>query len=322
VYHWHIVTAAMQMTMFWHLPRRHPVRQVFGRQSDYLIAFDQFLLLDFSIAPPTSVTSSRQLLWLLDTFAKGRNFFDDDPDVTLERLGLRKEDFTTGADDWNEYPVVRYLLTLFTATAAYVGTVVDAFYPDDASVANDAALRRWITASGARSGGNVRGLPAMTTRAALKRVLTSLIYRVTAHGSSRLEQVVNPALSFVPNFPPCLQDTTLPPPTTPIVFKADRHAPPGAMSLSGFLPNTGSIGELTTFVFTFVYSAPYKPFIPLAGIDRDLSFVGPHGIADVCNQALVRYRTDLQAFMTLYAADSKVPGPPAQINQWELNIET
>ena len=50
--------------------------------------------------------------------------------------------------------------------------------------------------------------------------------------------------------------------------------------------------------------------------------MGTSGIRDVCNQALIRYRTDIWSFMALYAADSKVPGPPAQLTQWELNIET
>jgi hypothetical protein len=325
VYHWHIVTAAMQMTMFWYLPSRHPVRQVFGRQSDYLIGFDQFLLLDWSIAPPTSVTTSRQFLAMLDVFARGRNFFDDDPDTTLERLGLRQEDFTSGGDGWNEYPVGRYLLTLFAAAGHYVGTVVEAFYPDDASVAADEALQEWIAASRAPGGGNVRGLPAMSSRDALKRVLTSLIYRVTAHGAARLEQAVNPVISFVPNFPPCLQDAGIPTASTPFVFKTDGRSPPGTMGLSGFLPATGTVGELATFAFTFTYSAPYTPFIPLAGIDRDLPFVaksGKSGTNTVCNQALVRFRTDVQSFMSLYAADAKVLGPPAQLNQWPLNIET
>src|SRR5262245_34657756 len=320
VYHWHIVTAAMQMTMFQNLPADHAVRQVFGRQSDYLIAFDQFLLLDWAIAPPTSVTSSRQFLELIDAFAQGRRFFDDDPQATLDRLGLRKQDFSSGGEDWDEYPVVRYLLTLFKATETYVGKVVDAFYHDDASVASDRALRQWIKVSGAVGGGNVRGLPDVTSRADLKRVLTSLIYRVTAHGSSRLNQAANPALTFAANFPPCLQDTTLPPPSTPFVFKTGPASPPGAMSLAQFLPNTGTIGELTAFLFTFVYSPPYIPFIPLDGIREDLSFAGPH--REACNKALIEYRTDLQNFIALYAADSKVPGVPAQINQWELSIET
>jgi hypothetical protein len=209
VYHWHIVTAAMQMTMFQELSRHHPVYQAFGRQSDYLIAFDQFLLLDWSIAPPTSVTSSKQFLQMINAFAEGRSFFDDDPQTTIDCLDLRMEDFTH-TDDWDEYPVVRYLLALFAATATYVDRVVEAFYPDDASVAADGALQQWIAASGAARGGNVRGLPAMTTRTALKRVLTSLIYRVTAHGSSRLNQAANPGLTFAANFPPCLQSTTHP----------------------------------------------------------------------------------------------------------------
>ncbi len=321
VYHWHIVTAAMQMTMFQRLPALHPVTQVFGRQSDYLIGFDQFLLLEWSIAPPTSFASSPEFLMLMDAFARGRQFHDDDPLVTIAALGLREADFSAHAP-WDQYPVVRYLLFLWEATARYVGSVVEAFYPDDAAVAADADLRRWIAVSGEPSGGNVRGLPEMTTRAALCGVLTSLIYRVTAHGSSRLNQAANPALSFAANFPPCLQRTDVPAPATRIVFRADASSPPGTISLADFLPSTGSIGELISFLFTFVYSTPYIPFIPLDGIDQELSFVGPSGIGDICNQALIRYRQDICAFIALYAAGSDVPGAPAQIHQWELNIET
>ena len=94
------------------------------------------------------------------------------------------------------------------------------------------------------------------------------------------------------------------------------------LSLAQVLPNTGTIGELIAFLFTFVYSPPYKPFIPLDGIREDLPFVRPPAVAEICNEALVRYRLDLQNFIVLWAADSKVPGPPAQINQWELSIET
>ena len=322
VYHWHIVTAAMQMTMLQHLPAAHAVRQLFGRQSDYLIGFDQFLLLDWSIAPPTSFTTSKGFLSLLDAFAEGRQFFDDDPEVTLDQFGLRREDFTSGADGWDEYPVVRYVLALFDTTATYVGTVVEAFYGSDAAVASDQALQRWREASAAPGGGNIRGLPPLDSLAALKRVLTSLVFRVTAHGASRMSQGVNPVISFVPNFPPCLQDAHLPSPDTPIVFKADGLAPPGARSLSGFLPNTGSIGQLIAFSFIFIYSPPYKPFIPVGGIKTDLSFTGDPGIVDICNQALIQYRRDLQDFMALYASISNVAGPPAQLHQWPLNIET
>ena len=45
----------------------------------------------------------------------------------------------------------------------------------------------------------------MTSRSALERVLTSLLYRVTIHGVARLTSSSNPALTFVANFPHCLQ---------------------------------------------------------------------------------------------------------------------
>ncbi len=154
VYHWHVVTGAMVLTMLKHLPARHPVRQVFGRQANYLIGFDQFLLLDWSIAPPTSITSSRQFLEMTNAFARGRDFFDDDPGPTLERSGLRKDDFTSaGGAAWDEFPTARYLLTIYDATADYVGKVVDAYYPDDRHVAerqSAAALDQGVGVAGRR----------------------------------------------------------------------------------------------------------------------------------------------------------------------------
>ena len=44
-------------------------------------------------------------------FEADAQLFDDDPQATLDRLRLRKEDFSSGGDNWNEYPVVRYLLS-------------------------------------------------------------------------------------------------------------------------------------------------------------------------------------------------------------------
>jgi len=309
VWHWHIPTATMQMTMFQTLGARHIVRQLFGRQSRYLIAFDQFLLLAWQIAPPTSLDTSAQFLRMMDAFAAGRPFFADDPKTALETLGLRQEDFTQ-AEPWDQYPVVRNLLALWDAAERYVGAVIDANYASDRDVADDAKLRAWIAASGDPAQGNIQGLPAMDTKAALKRVLTSLIFRVTAHGSSRLNQAANPALTFIANFPPCLQNPQIPRPDEAI---------DGARLLA-YLPNTGTMGSLTNFLFTFIYSTPYEPFIPLAGIEADLSFRGPTALA--CNTALIQFRRDLEKFIDLWAQELKVQGVPAQVHQWELNIET
>ena len=309
VYHWHIVTAAMVMTMFQTLPSRHIVRQLLGRQADYLIGFDQFLLLEWGISPPTSVGTSKQFLQLLDEFAMGRKFFDDDPKTTLTRLGLRKEDFTRQAD-WDQYPVVRYELALWEATERYVGAVIEANYASDEGVKADAALQAWIAASGDPEQGNVAGLPLMETKAALKEVMTSLIFRITVHGASRLNQAANPYFTFVANFPPCLQRTDIPPPDTVL----------GEKALLAYLPNTGTIGSMVGFLITFAFSPPYLPFIPLDGIDAELSFTG--GSAHACNDALIQYRHDLERFIALWAKDVGVEPPPAQIHQWPLNIET
>ncbi len=310
VYQLHIVTAAMQMTMFQTLGRHHIVRQLLGRQSKYLIAFDQFLLLVWSIAPPTSIDGRRRFLELIDAFATKRTFFADDPKTTLEAYGLRKEDFSVHAD-WDRYQVVGNLLQIWDACEKYVGAVIDAGYRDDDEVRRAAHLQAWIKASGDPARGNVQGLPAMDGKAALKRVLTSLIYRVTSHGTSRLNQAANPMLTFAANFPPCLQIAEIPPRTADIDGK----------QILPYLPKTGTLGELTNFLYTFIYSTPYEPFIPLAGIKTDdHSFTGK--AKDACNAALVQFRSDLQDFMTRWAYESDVQGPPAQIHQWELNIES
>jgi len=312
VYHWHVVTAAMQMTMFKTLPRTHIVRQLLGRQSDYLIAFDEVLLFFWSfIGPPTSVNTGRRFLNLLDAFALGRNFFDDDPEDTLKKLGLldTPERFMV-ATPWDQYPVVGYLMDLWPKTQQYVHRVVEAAYPNETDVAADDDLQNWISDSGDESEGNVRGLPPMTNKLNLERVLTSLIFRITVHGISRMNQVANPAHMFVANFPPCLQETAIPEPTTPI----------NTRRLLEYLPRTGTIGEYNRFLYVFAYSTPYKPFIPLEGIDAELSFEGPAG-AD-CNTALREYREDVKRFMENYARTSVIENDSVLVHQWALNIET
>jgi hypothetical protein len=325
VYPWHIVTAAMQMAMYNKLPAGHRLEPLLLPQSDYLIEFDDVLLLLWPfIAPPTSITDPPQFLTLIDRFAaRQRGFFADDPTTTVERLGLRQEDFSVNAP-WDVYPIVRFLFDLWSSTEEYVGTVIDQLYPDDNAVARDTNLQAWITACRDPNDGNVRGLPSVVdSRDVLIRVLTSLLYRVTAHGVSRLNPSANPVLTFVANFPPCLQDATLPDPQGGVT-KED---------LLRLLPHTGTIGTMMTFYFTFVFSEPYVPFIPLEGLEADLYF--PGGVDAPCNKALIKYRQDVLSFIDAYGAtweDALAgltggnPGvPPYAENlehQWPRNIET
>lgn len=304
VYHWHIPTAAMQMALWNNVPSGHPVNQLLGPQSNYLIGFDDVLLLLWkSIAPPTSIASSIQFLELINHFAEGRNYFDDDPLVEIAQLGLRVEDFTVD-EPWDAYPMVGNLLEIWQNTENYVAAFVAASYTSDEAVQQDAALQSFIASAGSKSGGNLRGLPAMDSRAALARVLTSQIFRVTAHGSSRLNSAANPGFSFIANFPPCLQRTDIPSPTATLTTQ----------ELLAYLPKTGTLGEMMTFYSIFSFSVPYEPFIPLAAIDANLFFNGAN--ADPANAALVEYRRQL---LTLI---EKLGDGAMQRFQWPLNVET
>ena len=304
VYHWHIVTAAMQMTMFNTFPADHPIYQLLAPQSKFAIPFDDVLLVLWSqIAPPTSIANGGEFLGLADDYAAGRSYFDDDPKATLSKLGLVEADFTRRAP-WDQYPVVRRLLAVWDLVATYVNNYVQATYRSDASVAGDRYLQTWIAASSASDQGNIRGLPRMNSRAALESVLTSLLYRVSVHGISRLNSTANPALTFTANFPHCLQRTDIPGPRARLSTRA----------LLSYLPNTETIGEAVNFYFTFVFSTPYEPFIPLGGVDTELFF--PGGARDTRNRALMRFRNGLAAFINDYQ-----PGTPQRF-QWPRNIET
>lgn len=304
VYHWHIVTCAMQMTMLNTLPTDHPIYQLLAPQSKFAIPFDDVLLVLWSqIAPPTSLAGPVDFLELANDFAAGRSYFDDDPQTTLSRLGLVEADFTL-TTPWDQYPVVQRLLAVWDLVVPYVKAFVNATYPSDASVAADSHLQTWIATASAADQGNIRGLPKVSSRASLESVLTSLLYRITAHGISRMNATANPSLTFVANFPHCLQRTDIPAPSATL----------DTATLLTYLPNTQTIAEAVNFYFIFVFSPPYEPFVPLGGVNSELFFAG--GASDPRNQALIALRTGLAAFI-----DDYQPGTPQRF-QWPRNIET
>jgi hypothetical protein len=294
----------MQMAMFNSFTPQHPVYQMLAPQSQYLIAFDDVLMEEWAnIVPPTSLGTATDLLDLANQFAAGRSVFDDDPKATLSHLGVVQSHFSSETP-WDLYPVVRSLLAVWDLVAAYVRSCVDATYPNDASVAHDAELQLWMTNASAPSGGNLRGLPKLRTKAALEKVLTTFLYRVTVHGVGRLNAGVNPVVSFISNFPHCLQRTDIPSPNARL----------STQRLLSYLPNTDTIGVAMTFYFIFAFSPPYQPFIPLTGNDTELFYPGGAGARR--NQALIRFRKGLASFITDFEPD----GP--QLFQWPRNIET
>lgn len=201
---------------------------------------------------------------------------------------------------------------------------VDELYETDTEVASDKGLKAWIDASKDPNEGNVQ-LPDITTRALLVELLTSLLYRVTAHGAGSLTSVVNPALAFVSNFPPCLQSKEMPEPSVQL---SDTE-------LLARMPYTGTMGTMATFYFTFAYSEPYVPAIPKGGDNLDPYWPDPGTPSDeACNSALLQYRANIRSFVTMYtdkwneelARIRGVPGPvPSyaenQAEQWPRSIE-
>ena len=315
VYHWHMVTAAMFLAAGETLPDGsggtpvHPIRQLLDPQSQYLAAFDEVLLLLWSgVAPPTSVATSRDFLRLMSHFATGRGYFMDDPKATLDRHGITEADFSAEAP-WDRYPIVRTFLAVWDATAAYVTAFVDHTYTPAHPPAADAALQAWVKAAADPSVGNVPGLPAgVGTNAELKPLLTSLIYRVTMHGSARLLSTANPGLTFVANYPPCLQNLTVPDPGTPLTPAA----------LFEYLPRTGTIGGMVKFYYTFSFSRPYEPFVPEYGLDANLFFPGEAD--EPRNAALIAYRRVVQDLIDQLSPVS--PPNQSQRYQWPRSIET
>ncbi len=306
VYHWHLVTAAMQMTMYNNIEKSNPVYELLQPQSNYLIGFDDVLMLTWpASAPPTSISSPKQFLDLMNDYAKGREFFEDDPINMLARNGIQVSDFSVNTP-WDKYPIVGQNLEVWSACSEYVTQVVQESYPTDSSVADDRQIEAWIKDSSAHLGGNIRGLPVVKTRQALTDVLTSLIFRVTVHGCARLNSAANPALSFMSNYPPCLQNAEILPPSAKLDTK----------SFLGYLPNTGTISKMNQFLSIFAYSVPYEPLIPLEGIESsEKLFFGPDPTSPR-NQALIRFRHRM--LKLLVAIDDGIP----QVFQWPLNIET
>jgi len=305
VYHWHIVSAAMLMTLANNVEETHPLRVFMAPNSEFLIPFDDTLLLLWKyIAPPTSVSSAEEYIQMTDRFAKGRTYLQDDPDHTLLHNGILPRDFTDQTP-WDRYPIAGEMLSIFGAVGDYVTVFVNNTWPSDAAVVEDKQLQAWIAASGNPADGNVAGIPTPDSRAHLIKILRSLVFRLTAHGASRMNSSANPTLSFVPNMPPCLQRADLPDPQKPL----------GTTELLTYLPKTGTIGEMITFLFTFVFSSPYVPFLPFTGNDTEL--IWPNGLNDPRNVALVDFRNFMQNFMQAYEQPHQ-----ALMYQWPRNIET
>jgi hypothetical protein len=117
----------------------------------------------------------------------------------------------------------------------------------------------------------------------------------------RLRSVGAPEPSFAPNYPPCLQSTTIPDPQVPL---------PTSELLKTYLPKTGTLGQLINFYDIFSYSAPYVPLVPNKGPGDELFYEDP-----ASNQVLIKFRTHIAEVISIFQPDW------VQVGQWPRNIE-
>ena len=247
----------------------HPVRKLLYQHSDYLIEFNYVLLSDPGttnmyrrIAPPTSLANAEEVLKLEDKFADGRKFADDDPKEELKNNGIVEADFTD-KKAWDLFPAAQNLLTIWDICEDYVKAFVANTYPTDAAVAADTELQTWMANAAKPDQGNIRGLPDLKTRTALIGLLTSQLYRLTAHGVSRLQRSTDPWLTFVANFPPCLQRIDL-----PVARLRPQHS--GTSQIPTERADHCRYPRYSTYAFA--YSKPYTPLIPKKGSDERIGF--------------------------------------------------
>ena len=247
------------------------------------------------IAPPTSLANAEEVLKLEDKFAAGRKFADDDPKEELKNNGIVEADFTD-KKAWDLFPAAQNLLRIWDICEDYVKAFVANTYPTDATVAADTELQTWMANAAKPDHGNIRGLPELKNRTALIGLLTSQLYRLTAHGVSRLQRSTDPWLTFVANFPPCLQRVDLP----------SANSSLSTQELLKYLPNVRTIADTLVFYYAFAYSKPYTPLIPKKGSDDELEF--PGGRTDPRNKALIEYRDKLKEFIIDYTAAQNPAG--------------
>lgn len=315
VYHWHSIPAAMQRTLQEQIKdKKHPIQMLLGLRSQHLVRFNGALLDGYfaTIAPPTSIVKQIDLLKLLDNFAKGRMYSDDDPNNQLDWNGIEAKDFSSKPTaPWDLFPAARNLTHIWDLCQDFVRAFMGKYYPTDDTVRKDDALQKWMKASADSKQGNIHGLPPMDKKKALNDVLVSYIYRITAHGVSRLPRTADPWLTFVANFPPCLQREDLPSPDAAL----------STSELLKYLPNLRTIAEICQFYFIFVFAGPFQPLLA-AGDKRDLYFPTKDGL----DTPTIAYQDRIIEFAVEFDKANTPPGYPPSVRenlrkQWERSIE-
>lgn len=135
-----VILTDMAIASMNHLDSRHPIRRVL-QQTFHTLLIGNRENASAQLAGPLSfaVTLYSHPASEVSAIAQRRlaalDFFDFEPDEQFARRGTTETPFA--------YPYRDNVLELWAATRDYVAAYVDLYYPTDAAVAEDAAIRAW-----------------------------------------------------------------------------------------------------------------------------------------------------------------------------------
>jgi hypothetical protein len=193
-----------------------------------------------------------------------------------------------GNDAWKDFPLIAAQQKVWDVAKKYVGVFVDSVYADDAAVAGDVQLQAWVTS--ARVDGNLKTLKDVTTRAALKDLLTFVVYTPLTHTFSSTDAVLG-AMFHGGVFHPNVMTAALP-------DASETYTE--AYHVKNVAPSAYAMRRLGGFVGAFMYSGVNDRLIPASG-DLASEFEFPTLAAShPVNQAQVALRTEMVSMLDYF----------------------
>ena len=183
----HLVMEAMAVAMYRNLPLSHPVAKLLNEHFHSMLHqgwFARTALMSSGQVVDTSLGTGLAGAWKIVENAHRQWRFDH---AGLEQdLGVQGRNM---ADAAIVYPYRDDARDVLAAIAGFVGPYLAGAYPGgtaaaDHSVASDTTLQGWIAEAGDPQRGNLQGLSAPTTLAALTAMASQIIFTCTAQHSA------------------------------------------------------------------------------------------------------------------------------------------
>lgn len=193
----HLVAGPFVISTHRHLPPGHPIFEVLVPHFQFTLRVNEqfpqlFAQSAYNKSMPYTKEGRRQLI---QRAYEAWDFTGNSIDRDFEERGVASD------RGLPQYPYRDDLLTLWDPVKRFAHKYVNAFYGDDAAVANDKRLQQWhqeLVAPPEKKGGNVRGLPAPLDR----KTLAFIVGEIIMHFGPKHAAVHSPAADmaiFGPN---------------------------------------------------------------------------------------------------------------------------